>query len=85
MIEPYIPPQHGKDCLANVRECRENQRKYPEHLKSAIIGENDWMQEHILSGGNVGDLMQDEVIIVNQQTGEEVVLTDELAEEIADE
>src|ERR1039457_6357603 len=57
IVVPYIPPQHGKDCLANVRECRENQRKYPEHIKSAIMGECDWMQEHILSGGNVGDLI----------------------------
>ena len=59
MIEPYIPPQHGKDCLANVRECRENQRKYPEHLKSAIIGELDWAEEWLLEDGNINDLFDD--------------------------
>ena len=52
-------PQPFTDCLSEVRECRENQRLYPDQKKLAILGELDWTEEHLLNGGQVGELIDD--------------------------
>jgi DNA modification methylase/superfamily II DNA or RNA helicase len=58
-VSDYVPPQIGGDCLANVGECRLNQRLYPDQKDLAIAGELDWMEEHLLSGGSVADLLDE--------------------------
>ena len=45
------------DCPSEVRECRANQGRYPDEKRMALMGELDWMQEHLLSGGSVKDLI----------------------------
>lgn len=67
----YIPPQIGGDCLANIRECRENQRMYPEQKNLAMMGELDWMEEFLLQGGCVVDLIdrvEYEIFLRTKQT-----------------
>ena len=56
---PYIPKPFT-DCISEVKECRENQRLYPEQRDLAIMGEMDWSEEHVLSGGVIASLMDDE-------------------------
>ena len=51
-------PKPFAGCLAEIQECRENQRKYPDAKKLALLGELDWTEEHILSGGTIEELMQ---------------------------
>jgi DNA modification methylase/superfamily II DNA or RNA helicase len=57
-VSDYIPKPFA-GCLAEVRECRENQRIYPEQRNLAIMGEMDWTEEYLMSGGRVEDLMDD--------------------------
>ena len=53
----YIPPQIGPDCIANILECRRNQRLYPNAIKHAIQGELDWTEEFLMQGGTVAELL----------------------------
>src|ERR1035441_6921948 len=50
-------PKPFTDCLSEVRECRENQKLYPEQKDLALLGELDWMEEHLLNGGKVSELV----------------------------
>jgi hypothetical protein len=50
-------PQPFTDCLSEVRECRANQRIYPEQRDLAILGETDYTEEFLLEGGDVGALL----------------------------
>jgi hypothetical protein len=54
----YIPEQHGGDCLAEIQECRLNQRRYPEQSSLALTGELDWTEEFLLNGGDVKELLK---------------------------
>ena len=50
-------PKPFTNCVSEVRECRENQVAYPDQRHLAIMGELDWSEEHLLSGGAAKDLM----------------------------
>src|ERR1039458_2717432 len=54
----YIPEQHGGDCLAEIQECRLNQRRDPEQSSLALTGELDWTEEFLLNGGDVKRLIE---------------------------
>src|SRR5271166_5552325 len=55
-VSTYIPKPFA-GCLAEIQECCGNQRLYPKQKHLAIMGEMDWMEEFLLEGGNVTDLM----------------------------
>ncbi len=62
----YIPPQIGPSPMANILECRVNQRRYPEHKEAAILGEMDWTEEFMAQGGTVAELVYTDFLKTKQ-------------------
>ena len=45
-------------CIAEIQDARLNQRRYPEEFDLALMGEIDWTEEYLLSGGDVSALLE---------------------------
>ncbi len=65
MTTQYTPKPFA-GCLAEIQECRDNQRLYPDQAKLALLGELDWTEEHLLSGGKVEELLYHEFLRTKQ-------------------